>query len=1272
VVGLKKGVTVIALVFFLLALSMAFSADHKNNKVDKEVEDLLKVNDEVSVIVVLEDDYDTLNEYSASELNSKDNFQKKKMMVAKQQDKVLSKLNKMVDLKLKSKFTSVNGFSGEITKQGLEKLRKDPNVKKIYPNRPVKAFLNDSKFIVNASKTWSLIYNSTNLTGKKEVICVIDTGVDYTHSDLGNCASTSNINDGSCAKVIGGYDFINNDQDPIDDFGHGTHVAGIVASTNITYRGIAPDANIIAIKSLGSDGTGSTQNVIEGIDWCVTNATLFNITVISMSLGGETLFTGHCDDSDLLTAAAIDTAIAKNISVIVAAGNDASTTGITTPACIRNSTAVGWLEKDNTFHSDSNRNNLTDLVAPGSSIVSLNDGGGLETLSGTSMAAPMVAGAFALMHQYFKLTENKVVMPNETQRYLNDTGKLIVDTGGSDLQFSRINIFEAIKSLDNLAPTITFVNPTLANKSNSTNATFFINVTSNEVLVNATLEFNGTNETMAGSGLNWFKNKTLDSGAYLYKVWGNDSSGNMGLSELRLIQINNTAPNITSFFPSTLVFSINEPNNQTFNITYNDLDGDIVKTSWYRNSTLVSTSSEFNFTGNLTSAAFYNITVFVSDEGDNSILTWNFTINNTNQIPTVETARINSTDSLNRTNGTLSGFFTTSDPENDVITVNETKWYNNTEEVVGLINLTTISSQNTTKGQNWTFSVRVFDGFNFSEWVNSTNLTIKNAAPEINITTDTVTVNETQNVNITTNASDIDNDALTFTINDSRFTLNGIYFIWNTNLTDSGTHKVNITVNDTEDIDSKIVTVNVLDAFDSDNDGNPDFNDTDDDNDGQDDTIDYLLGNFTDVTTNIPTLNITINSSDDFSKLYNETAFINISNGSVTLVEFNFTFNTTNRLNLLNITINRSTNGNGRFSIKGLDVSGEKIKKTIYLEKVNTTVKGVCILDEEADYTSISSACNATNEVLVNCTGVPQNGITCTETGNRWKIENLTNTAGKESCRDIDGDGYGLACKSGTDCDDSDSSKTTDCSSGSSSSSGSGGGGSGGGGGGGGLAATSAGNEKIHFYPSISSGNEIKINVNRENIAFTKTVFTVNKDLEGVSITLRSLEENDTSNTIENAYQYVEVDIDGITDIDIGNVKIDFEVTNSWFTINNFDVETVVLNRYGNGWKKLSTKKIRESINKTSYEATSPGFSLFAITAEISKIIKIENKMTKKAINETKKDETNASSKTGAAISDIERTSLSIGISVIVVTVIAGILVYLLFFAVKGKNKEKP
>jgi PGF-pre-PGF domain-containing protein len=335
--------------------------------------------------------------------------------------------------------------------------------------------------------------------------------------------------------------------------------------------------------------------------------------------------------------------------------------------------------------------------------------------------------------------------------------------------------------------------------------------------------------------------------------------------------------------------------------------------------------------------------------------------------------------------------------------------------------------------------------------------------------------------------------------------------------------------------------------------------------------------------------------------------------------------------------------------------------KTVFLEKVNATVDAVCIKDLDIGFDNISSACDASNEVLVNCNNQTTNGYTCFDTGTRYKVTGLNHSAIKELCVDKDGDGYGSGCSLGSDCNDDDSSKNTDCSTSSPSSTSSGGGG---GGGGGTLTATSAGTEKIHFYQSLISGQEIKINVNRDAIAFEKTEFTVNKDLEGITITIRLLEEDDASNTIENAYQYVEVETDGITDNDIGNVKIEFDVNNSWIINNNLDADTVILNRYNDGWKELSTKKINESSNKTSYEAISPGFSLFAITTLKPK--EIEKKIIETKVKEIAKVEDNATVPEPTAVEEVEEKkktiSFFLGLLMMILIIVVGVLVYTLIF----------
>ncbi|MBI2130304.1 S8 family serine peptidase, partial [Candidatus Woesearchaeota archaeon] len=350
-----------------------------------------------------------LEEYGISSYTAQNSLEMKKLMVKEQQEEVLESLevkeesgvsvasDEPYDIDVTNIYSTVNSFAGRITREGYQKLKDNPKVREIYKPKTVRAFLSDSKQITNATNVWKLVYAGMNITGKGETVCVIDTGVDYTHPALGGCF-------GAGCKVIGGYDFVNNDNDPIDDQGHGTHVAGIVASTNDPYTGIAPEANIVAIKVLDSTGSGSSENVINGIDWCVNNASKFNISVISMSLGaGSYANSTYCDTSDTATADVIHNAIARNISVVVAAGNDGSLTGVSDPACISNVTVVGSTDKSNLMSSFSDRWGLPMLVAPGSSITSAQNGGGFVTFSGTSMAAPMVSGAFALLRQFKRL-----------------------------------------------------------------------------------------------------------------------------------------------------------------------------------------------------------------------------------------------------------------------------------------------------------------------------------------------------------------------------------------------------------------------------------------------------------------------------------------------------------------------------------------------------------------------------------------------------------------------------------------------------------------------------------------------------------------------------------------------------------------------------------------------------------------------------------------------------------------------------------------------------
>src|SRR3989338_2262191 len=178
------------------------------------------------------------------------------------------------------KFNMVAAYSGFITRQGLEKLRKNPLVKSITVVGESEKLLNTSAPLIGASKLWDLGYN-----GSGKVVCVVDTGINYTHSSLGGCTDSQFVA-GNCSTVIGGFNFCaneactTNNTNPMDKDGHGTLISGILISNDSKNRGVAFGAKLVVMKVTNSTGEGPFDLVGSGIDRCILNRTVYNISII--------------------------------------------------------------------------------------------------------------------------------------------------------------------------------------------------------------------------------------------------------------------------------------------------------------------------------------------------------------------------------------------------------------------------------------------------------------------------------------------------------------------------------------------------------------------------------------------------------------------------------------------------------------------------------------------------------------------------------------------------------------------------------------------------------------------------------------------------------------------------------------------------------------------------------------------------------------------------------------------------------------------------------
>jgi hypothetical protein len=281
-------------------------------------------------------------------------------------------------------------------------------------------------------------------TGAGTSVAVIDSGVDYTHPALGGAFGPGH-------KVVDGYDFYDNDADPMDTAGHGTHVASLIAGNEYVvngnkYQGIAPGANIVALRVTDGVNGASDAMLENALQWVLANRQRLNIVAVNVSLGY-----GHFNTDNVAVNPTFGDELKQladvGVPAIAAAGNQTISNGpgMLYPAADPNVIAVGGVDRFDTIQEFSARSAKTEVFAPAKEVVAASLGGNFATLEGTSFAAPWVAGTVALMKQADpSMTFKDIVSALRVSGKDNKDGDTEFGTT-TGLTFPRLDVFSAVK-----------------------------------------------------------------------------------------------------------------------------------------------------------------------------------------------------------------------------------------------------------------------------------------------------------------------------------------------------------------------------------------------------------------------------------------------------------------------------------------------------------------------------------------------------------------------------------------------------------------------------------------------------------------------------------------------------------------------------------------------------------------------------------------------------------------------------------------------------------
>jgi subtilisin family serine protease len=387
---------------------------------------------------------------------------RQRQMISKAQEELLASLegSKMV---LNARYRFIPYMALSVDGEGLERLLASPLVTTVSENSLSAPLLDSSVPLIGAEEVWTAGYD-----GSGWAVAVIDTGIQWDHEFLGG-ADGSRVIAEACFSL--GEDFFDpgaagslciseppHEADVIiplcqyDDYnicGHGTHVAGIAAGSHlgasVDYDGVAPGADIIAIQVFSyfadeHDVLSWQSDQIFGLEAVYEMSSRYDIASVNMSLGSGEVYTEPCDSDP--RAAAIDNLRSVGIAVVVSSGNVLSASAVSAPACISSAIAVGSVNDDSSLDLGSSNGELVDLLAPGIDVTSSIPDNSYQSKNGTSMAAPHVAGAWALLRQV-----EPTASVDKTLELLKLTGDPVLDSR-SGLVKPRINLSKIIDYMD--------------------------------------------------------------------------------------------------------------------------------------------------------------------------------------------------------------------------------------------------------------------------------------------------------------------------------------------------------------------------------------------------------------------------------------------------------------------------------------------------------------------------------------------------------------------------------------------------------------------------------------------------------------------------------------------------------------------------------------------------------------------------------------------------------------------------------------------------------